>query len=240
MPLLRLYSRVLLCWLALANGWRAAAQPAPVSALARPVRLPTGWATLAQVLAEASRQSGVPISYSSTRVAAARRLYLPPSPAQPLGAALRGVLGPCRVTFGLLSGQVVLWPTRQAAPPGVTALNGRDALAMTAAGGAARAAALPALPKSLPASARAAQPQPASLTRPTLAPASGLGLAAALEPARPAEASLSKSAAGSVKATRYPVHRPVPSRTQTRCWLNWRLCACPSWCRHLSCRARWR
>lgn len=210
MPLPRLHSRVLLCWLAwLGGGWPAGAQPAPRPALARPVRLPTGWATLAQVLAEASRQSGVPISYSSTRVAAARRLYLPPGPPRPLGAALRDVLGPRRVTFGLLSGQVVLWPTRQAAPPGVTALNGREAPAVTVAGGPGPAAAPPVLPESPPASAGAARFRPASVGPPTLAPAFGLGLAVGPGPTRPAEASLNKRAAGFEKAaaTRHPSHR---------------------------------
>jgi hypothetical protein len=101
------------------TGWaQAQSASGSVPALARPVRLPAGWAPLAQVLAEASRQSGVPISYSSTRVATARRVYVPPGPPRPLGAVLHDVLSSQRVSYGLLSGQVVLWTAQKNDPAG--------------------------------------------------------------------------------------------------------------------------
>ncbi len=105
--------------------------------LSQLVRLPAGWVPLAQVLAEASRQSGVPISYSSTRVATSRRVYVPAGPPRPLGAILHDALSPQHVSYGLLSGQVVLWPARKVPPPGVTDVNGRGIVVSGAAGSAA-------------------------------------------------------------------------------------------------------
>ncbi|HEX8655920.1 MAG TPA: hypothetical protein VF690_00210 [Hymenobacter sp.] len=124
MQLVHRWVRYLPCFLLvwLMTGW-AQAQSSPVPALARPVRLPAGWAPLAQVLAEASRQTGVPISYSSTRVATSRRVYVPAGPPRPLGAVLHDVLSAQHVSFGLLSGQVVLWTGQKMTPPGVTNVN---------------------------------------------------------------------------------------------------------------------
>ncbi|MBD2767971.1 hypothetical protein IC235_08705 [Hymenobacter sp. BT664] len=134
-----------LCFLAwLATGLvRAQSAPGPVSVLAQPVRLPAGWAPLAQVLAEASRQSGVPISYSSTRLGTTRRVYVPPGPARPLGAILHDVLSPQQVSYGLISGQVVLWTDRKTTPPGVTNVNEYGTPVPKTANPAALAAAAP-------------------------------------------------------------------------------------------------
>ena len=105
--------------------------------LARPVRIPhTGILTLAQALGLLSRQSGVPISYSSSRIGAGRRCQLRGGPARPLGAVLAEVLAPAGVAAGLLGGQVVLWPVREPMPAGVV-LAVAPAVPL-AAGGAAK------------------------------------------------------------------------------------------------------
>jgi len=100
----------------------AQAQPG-TSALARPVRTNPAETTLAQALAELSRQSGVPFSYSSTRIGAGRRCRLRGGTPKPLGTALNELLGPRNLSYGLLNGQLVLWPSAELAPAGVTELN---------------------------------------------------------------------------------------------------------------------
>ncbi|WP_310395873.1 hypothetical protein [Hymenobacter sp.] len=156
MPLFRRLIRTGLCCLALAGGVvnrPARGQPSDPLALNRPVRLPTGWVTLAHVLDEASRQSKVSISYSSTRLATSRRVYLPAGPPRPLRAVLSDVLGAQHIDYGLLSGQVVLWPARQVTPPGVTNLNGRPTPAEAGMGRAG-----PARPPAAPVDRPAANP----------------------------------------------------------------------------------
>ena len=78
--------------------------------LARPVVLPPGWHTLGGVLAALSRQSHVPFSYSSSLVPVAHRYRAYPGPARPLGIVLREVLAAEHLAYGLLDGQLVLWP----------------------------------------------------------------------------------------------------------------------------------
>jgi hypothetical protein len=111
----------LLMGLVLAGG-AAAAQPG-ASLLARPVQPTLTNAPLARVLAELSRQSGVPFSYSSTRIGASRRCQLRTGAARPLGTVLHEVLGANHLSYGLLNGQLVLWPAAEPAPLGIAELN---------------------------------------------------------------------------------------------------------------------
>lgn len=121
-------------------------------ALAHLVRPAPGTRPLGDVLAELSRQGQLPFSYSSSLVPLAHRCTLRPGPARPLGVVLREVLAAEHLSYGLLGGQLVLWPGRVAAPAGVAAVNGWLApavqpsplppppLAAPAAGGAVAAA----------------------------------------------------------------------------------------------------
>ena len=95
--------------------------------LEQAVRLAPGTHPLGQVLTELSRQSGLPFSYSSSLVPLAHRAYFGPAPPRPLRMVLREALAPEHLSFGLLNGQLVLWPERLATPAGVTAINGRSA-----------------------------------------------------------------------------------------------------------------
>lgn len=183
MSFLPSWARISLCWLALGGeeAWSTqrvafAQTPAP-ALLDRSVRLPVGWVSLRQVLAEASRQSGVPISYSSTRLAASARLYLPPGPARPLGAVLRDVLGPRHVAYGLLGGQVVLWPARQAVPPGITCVNWRGTTSTAGMGGVIGSAATLVVPASR--QGTSASSRKARLARPPAGAEPAAGVASA-------------------------------------------------------------
>ena len=79
------------------------------------------------VLAELSRQSRLPFSYSSSLVPLAHPCSLAAGPARPLGAVLAEVLAAEQLSFGLLNGQLVLWPLHLAVPAGVVVVNGRPA-----------------------------------------------------------------------------------------------------------------
>lgn len=100
----------------------ASAQPG-VSPLARAVQPPLADAPLSGMLALLSRQSGVPISYSSSRIGGQRRCRVRPGPPRPLGTVLHEVAGQFRLSYGMLNGQLVLWPAAEPAPPGVAELN---------------------------------------------------------------------------------------------------------------------
>lgn len=95
--------------------------------LARPVAPVPGRRPLGDILADLSRQSRLPFSYSSSLIPVGRRYSLRPGPPRPLGAVLREVLAAAHLSYGLLDGQLVLWPDREAVPAGVTAVNGRAA-----------------------------------------------------------------------------------------------------------------
>jgi len=95
------------------------------SALARLVRPAPGTRPLGVVLAELARQGRLPLSYSSSLVPVARPCHLPPGPPRPLGIVLRELLAAEHLSFGLLNGQLVLWPAHAAVPTGVVAVNGR-------------------------------------------------------------------------------------------------------------------
>lgn len=94
-------------------------------ALARLVQLSPGTRPLGVVLAELSRQGHLPLSYSSSLVPMAHPSHLVASPARPLGVVLGEVLAAERLSFGLLNGQLVLWPSHLAVPASVLAVNGR-------------------------------------------------------------------------------------------------------------------
>lgn len=95
--------------------------------LARLVAPTPGNRSLGEVLAELSRQSGLSFSYSSSLIPVGHRYQLPVSPARPLGVVLREVLDATHLSYGLLDGQLVLWPTHAALPAGVTVVNGQPA-----------------------------------------------------------------------------------------------------------------
>ncbi|MFD1468956.1 hypothetical protein ACFQ48_12035 [Hymenobacter caeli] len=116
----------------LAGGGPARAQqpsppPAGPAVLARPVAPTPGNRPLGEVLAELSRQSRLPFSYSSSLIPVGRRYRLAAGPPRPLGAVLREVLAATHLSYGLLGGQLVLWPAAAALPAGVTAVNGYPA-----------------------------------------------------------------------------------------------------------------
>lgn len=123
------WAGILLLASLLASGQRAAGQALP-PVLRRTVAPTPGNRPLGAVLAELSRQSGLPFSYSSSLVPTAARCQLRPGPARPLGEVLREVLRARHLTYGLLDGQLVLWPDRVAAPPSVRAVNGYAAPAI--------------------------------------------------------------------------------------------------------------
>jgi hypothetical protein len=104
-------------------GWAQAG----LSPLARPVQPTLSDAPLTRVLAELSRQSGVPFSYSSTRIKGQRRCHLKPGASRPLGEVLHEVLAQHQLSYGLLNGQLVLWPATEVAPAGVAEVNGLGA-----------------------------------------------------------------------------------------------------------------
>ncbi|WP_375438167.1 hypothetical protein [uncultured Hymenobacter sp.] len=102
-------------------GWGQVGSPA----LAHLVRPTPGARPLGEVLAELSRQGGLPFSYSSSLVPVTHQCFLRSGPARPLGVVLREVLADKHLSYGLLNGQLVLWPNHVAAPVGVAAVNGR-------------------------------------------------------------------------------------------------------------------
>ncbi len=106
-------------WLPVGLAWGQA------PALAHLVQPRPGTRPLGVVLAELSRQGQLPFSYSSSLVPLTHRCTLRPGPARPLGMVLREVLAAEHLSYGLLNGQLVLWPNRVAAPVGVAAVNGR-------------------------------------------------------------------------------------------------------------------
>lgn len=123
-------------WLALAAGLASggpaqAQQPSPALAapavLARPVALKPGNRPLGELLAELSRQSRLPFSYSSSLIPVGHCYRLAAGPPRPLGVVLREVLAATHLSYGLLDGQLVLWPAHAALPAGVTAVNGSPA-----------------------------------------------------------------------------------------------------------------
>lgn len=129
-----------LLWLLSTGAVRAQAR---AGLLDRPVRPAPGRRPLGQVLAELARQSGLPFSYSSSRVPLARRCYLPAGPPRPLRAVLAEVLAGTSLSYGLLDGQLVLWPVRQAVPAGITQLNGAADRFAAPGGGVAAGRAVP-------------------------------------------------------------------------------------------------
>ncbi|QKG51921.1 hypothetical protein [Hymenobacter sp. BRD67] len=108
---------------------RPACAQTATPALARLVQPAPGTRPLGTVLAELSRQGHLPLSYSSSLVPVAHSCTLRPGPARPLKVVLREVLAAEHLSYGLLNGQLVLWPDRVAAPPGVAAVNGQAASA---------------------------------------------------------------------------------------------------------------
>ena len=93
--------------------------------LAQPVQLTPGRHSLGAVLAELSHQSHLPFSYSSSLVPLTRLCYLPAGPPRPAGVVLREVLAAEHLAYGVLNGQLVLWPEQLAPPAGITQVNGR-------------------------------------------------------------------------------------------------------------------
>jgi len=185
--------------------------------LDRPVRPAPGSRPLGQVLAELARQSGLPFSYSSSRVPLARRCYLPAGPPRPLRAVLAEVLAGTHLSYGLLDGQLVLWPARQAGPVGITQLNGAAAGATApGSGNLSRRTGPPgedsdAARRPLRAAARADEllvQKPASVAR--LLPSATRRLPA--ESRRPGDARPRRAARGGLGRWSPVGHRPVGHR----------------------------
>ena len=96
-------------------------------ALSRLVHPASGTRPLGVVLAELSRQGHLPLSYSSSLVPVAHPTHLAAGPARPLGVVLEELLATEHLSFGILNGQLVLWPAQFAVPAGIGAVNGRHA-----------------------------------------------------------------------------------------------------------------
>lgn len=101
---------------------RAWEQPGGPAALQRRVRLAPGRRSLGAVLADLSRQTGLTFSYSSSLVPLGQPYYLPAGPPRPAGEVLRDVLAAAHLAYGVVGGQLVLWPER-AAPPGMVLVD---------------------------------------------------------------------------------------------------------------------
>lgn len=101
----------------------AGAAQAQLPELARPVRLLPGPHPLDEILADLSRQSGLLFSYSSSRLTLTRPYTGQPGPARPLRVVLAEVLATEGISYGLLDGQLILWPATTASPGGVTVLS---------------------------------------------------------------------------------------------------------------------
>lgn len=101
----------------------AGAAQAQLPELARPVRLLPGPHPLDEILADLSRQSGLLFSYSSSRLTLTRPYTGQPGPARSLRVVLAEVLTTEGISYGLLDGQLVLWPATAASPGGVTVLS---------------------------------------------------------------------------------------------------------------------
>lgn len=112
-----------------------AQQPAPLN---RPVQLRPGRRPLGEVLAELARQGHLPLSYSSSLVPLSHRYQVLPGPPRPLRAVLGEVLASEHLAYGLLDGQLVLWPARLAPPPGILVPSGRPSTSAAAVATQAR------------------------------------------------------------------------------------------------------
>lgn len=186
-----------LLWFLLPFGLARGQAPNP--ALAHLVRPAPGTRPLGAVLAELARQGQLPLSYSSSLVPVAHRCRLGPGPPRPLGAVLREVLAAEHLSYGLLNGQLVLWPDHVAAPAGVAAVNGRAARPRQPPVSPAFAlptlstAAFAASPRAAEATAAAVGGRPAG----PAAPAPGRGAPRTSLPARRARATAARSHAAS-------------------------------------------
>ena len=144
----------------------------PNPALARLVQPTPGTRSLGAVLTELAQQGNLPLSYSSSLVPVAHQYTLRPGPARPLGVVLREVLAAEHLSYGLLDGQLVLWPARVTAPVGVTSVNGRPGHIIQSP--VAHSSKLPAVPPSTPSEAIVANPTVTS-RNPTSRPAAPAG-----------------------------------------------------------------
>jgi len=216
-------------WLLSAGAVRGQARAGLLDCPVRPV---PGSRPLGRVLAELARQSGLPFSYSSSRVPLARRCYLPAGPPRPLRAVLAEVLAGTHLSYGLLDGQLVLWPARQAVPAGITQLNGAAADYSAAPGGETRGgragppeiAGTPAARRPSPAASQADRlsvqssvsivRRPSSAARRLPAESRPLTRTDDILPRRAAHGSLGRRSpvgnrpAGRVLPTHYPVSKP--------------------------------
>ena len=177
-------------------------------ALTRLVRPAPGTRPLGAVLAELARQGHLPLSYSSSLVPVAHECTLRPGPARPLGVVLREVLAAEHLSYGLLNGQLVLWPARLTAPVGVTAANGRPTPVIQLIQPPAQLGTSAAAASALGAAAVAAKPTAAGHragSRPA-APA-GQGELAVSGPAKPARATAA--------SRNYPANGRLASGTGT-------------------------
>lgn len=175
-------------------AWGQATNPA----LGHLVRPTPGTRPLGAVLAELSRQGRLPLSYSSSLVPVAHPCTLRPGPPRPLGAVLREVLAAEHLSYGLLAGQLVLWPDRVAPPAGVVAVNGRatppaQSASLPPLGGRSNAEDEPAV------TAKAASPGQRAASPPD--PLPGLRAPVLPSPARVNPLARTKSAAASGKST---------------------------------------
>lgn len=195
----------------IASGISWAQQPNP--ALARLVRLAPGTRPLGTVLTELARQGNLPLSYSSSLVPMTHLYTQRPGPARPLGVVLQEVLATEHLSYGLLAGQLVLWPTSVAAPIGVTSVNGQSF--RVASSPATRADELPAVPPVVPSKTGATAPA-ASSRNPTNRPVipagpRGLRLSGAATSAPASEARLGETG-GQLYQKLTPATAPGTSR----------------------------
>ncbi|GAB3585355.1 hypothetical protein GCM10027345_33510 [Hymenobacter daeguensis] len=192
----------------------AAAQPVS-PALVLLVQPRPGPRPLGEVLAELSRQSHLPFSYSSSLVPTGRRCVLRPGPPRPLAAVLREILEDEQLSFGLVGGQLVLWPSRLGVPTGVVAVNGRPeptAPVAAVAAGAAGSARSSLAPASLAANAGPARAAKA-LANPAVAARRATGNGRS-EVEKESIGSVPAKAAPTAQTTGRPAasrHRPAPA-----------------------------
>lgn len=120
-----------LCFFLIAPTVQAQHTPPAFTSLVQPR---PGSRPLGEVLAELSRQSRLPFSYSSSLVPIAHRCVLRPGPPRPLAAVLREILATEGLSFGVVGEQLVLWPAQAGVPAGVVAVNGQPGRAAPRAG----------------------------------------------------------------------------------------------------------
>ncbi|WP_324680339.1 hypothetical protein [Hymenobacter sp. GOD-10R] len=96
--------------------------------LNRPVQPAPGRRSLGAVLAELSRQSHLSLSYSSSLVPLTHACYLQPGPPRPLKTVLREVLAAEHLSYGVINGQLVLWPDHVVVPASMVGANSATAL----------------------------------------------------------------------------------------------------------------